>query len=351
MRPKSIIFALIVILGAGLAVYFIVKSRSGASAADDGGNTATVISVKTGTLQRVTLHHYVTGYGTVMPAPTTAGAPAAAAPLAAPSAGVVAAVNVVEGQHVNRGDVLMSFNSGTMTVENAAQQLERQKQLYAQQNTSLKNLQDAEAQLALLEVAAPLSGTVVHVNVRPGQAVDLTTVVAEVMDLNRLVVETGIPESEAGDLKPGQEVQVVTQPPVTAQLSFVSPAMDTSSGTVLVRARLPADSGLRPGQFVPLQIVTAVHANCLAAPVESVVTDENGQSSISLINGDEATKMPVQIGFHENGWTEIEAAGLKPGDTVVTVGVYGLPDKTQIRVVNSSEDETSMTNPASPRAQ
>ena len=83
-----------------------------------------------------------------------------------------------------------------------------------------------------------------------------------------------------------------------------------------------------------LRIVTAVHTNCLAAPEESVVTDESGHSVIALVNGDEATQTPVQTGFRENGWVEVEGTGLKEGDTVVTVGAYGLPEKTQIQVVN-----------------
>ena len=115
--------------------------------------------------------------------------------------------------------------------------------------------------------------------------------------------------------------------------------------TVLVRALLPKDSGLRPGQFVSLRIVTAVHTNCLAAPVESVVTDESGRSVIALVKGDEATQMPVQTGLRENGLVEVSAPELKAGDTVVTVGAYGLPEKTKISVQNSAGDETSTNSP------
>ena len=91
------------------------------------------------------------------------------------------------------------------------QQLERQKALYAQQNTSLKNLQDAETQLALLQVTAPMAGTITHLNRQsPGQAVDLTTVVAEVVDLKRLVVRAEIPAAaEAVELKPGTPVELL----------------------------------------------------------------------------------------------------------------------------------------------
>jgi RND family efflux transporter MFP subunit len=295
----------------------------------------------------MTLHRYVAGFGTVEPAPATAKQAAASAPLAAPSAGIVTKVNVVEGQHVEPADVLMELNSGTTTAENAAQQVTRQKELYAQQNTSLKNLQDAEAQLALLRVTAPLAGTVTRVNVKPGQAVDLTTVVAEIMDLDRLTVSAEIPTADAGELKIGEKVQIRAssfQPvdgqdthlttAATAAVSFVSPVVNSNNGTILVRAALPADSGLRPGQFVQIKIVTAVHTNCLAAPDESIVTDEKGQSVIALVKGDEAMQMPVNIGFRENGWVEVEGPNLHANDSVVTVGAYGLPEKTKIKVVN-----------------
>ena len=341
MNRKHIIAGIVVVLVAGLGVVALLKSRGAASAAGAEEATPTLVSVQTGALKLATLHRYVQGYGMVETAPATAEQPAAGAQLAASSAGVVTKVNVVEGQQVTKGDVLVELNSGTTTAENAAQQVARLKALYAQQNTSLKNLQDAEAQLALLCITAPLSGTVARVNVKPGQAVDLTTVVAEVMDLNRLAVSAEIPAAEAGDLKAGEPVEVLTEPLVTTGLSFVSPSVDKNNGTVLVRALLPAGGALRPGQFIPLRIVTAVHTDCLAAPAASVVTDINGQSVIALVKGDEAAQTPVQTGFRDDGWVEVAANGLKAGDAVVTVGAYGLPEKTKIHVQDSSSDETS----------
>jgi membrane fusion protein, multidrug efflux system len=334
MKPKQIVIGIVVIVCAGLGIFALIKSHSAASESDEEGTAPTVISVQVGALKRMTLHHYITGYGTVEPAPATSNRPAAGAQLAAPSAGVVAAVNAVEGQHVEKGEVLMTLNSGTATADYAEQEVERRKKLYAEHNTSLKALQDAEVQMSLLRVTAPLSGTVTRVNIKPGAAVDVNTVVAEVVNLKRLAVKTDVPQSEANELKAGETVQVLTQPEVDTTLSFVSPAVDMNNGAVSAWAALPADSGMRPGQFVPLQIVTGVHTDCLAAPEESVVTDEAGHSVISLVDGDEAIQTLVQTGFRENGWVEIEGKGLKVGDSLVTVGAYGLPEKTQIKVVN-----------------
>jgi multidrug efflux pump subunit AcrA (membrane-fusion protein) len=345
MNRKHFIVGLVVVLLAGAGIFALVKSRGEASGASENETTPTLVTVQTGALRLATLHRYVQGYGTVEPAPATRDAPPAEAALSAPVQGVVTKVAVIEGQQVEKGALLVELNSGTTTVENAAQQVERQKKLYAGQNTSLKNLQDAEAQLALLRVTTPLSGTVTHLNVKPGQAVDLSVVVAEVMDLNRLAVSAEIPAAESGNLKAGDAVEVRAESPVTTELSFVSPNVDKSNDTVLVRALLPARSGLRPGQFVQVRIVTAAHTNCLAAPDESVVTDASGKSVIALVKGGEAAQTPVQTGLREDGWVEVEAPDLKAGDSVVTVGAYGLPEKTKIRIQNSSSDETTTNLP------
>src|SRR5207249_3311818 len=52
-----------------------------------------------------------------------------------------------------------------------------------------KALAGAQIQRSLLKIQAPLAGTVVRVKVNAGEAVDLTTVLAELIDLDRLVVE------------------------------------------------------------------------------------------------------------------------------------------------------------------
>jgi membrane fusion protein, multidrug efflux system len=343
MKQKQILIGGVIVVVLGLGIYAIIKSpHSTPSDPDDAPapeNVPSVVTVQLGTLKQMTLHQYVSGYGTVEAAPATADQPAAGAQLAAPSAGVVTKVNVVEGQHVEKGEVLVDLSSPALQAE-----VERQKKLYAQQNTSLKNLQEAEAQLDLLLVTAPLSGTVTRLAVKPGEAVDVNMTVAEVIDLTRLAVSSEIPAAEATDLKTGQEVQMQNEMPVTATLSFVSPAVDAKNGTVLTRALLPADSGLRPGQFVQLKIVTAVHTNCLAAPSESVVTDEEGKSVIALVNGDDATQTPVTTGLREDGWVEVSGTGLKEGASVVTLGAYGLPEKTKIRVLGAAVDETTATN-------
>jgi membrane fusion protein, multidrug efflux system len=299
------------------------------------------VTVQVGSLNRMTLHRYIDSYGTIEPAPATSNEPAAGGTLAAPTAGVVSKVNVVPGQHVDKGDVLVELNSSTATFEYAKTEVERQKKLFEQQNTSLKNVQDAEAQLLSLQVIAPVSGTVTSVNVKPGQAVDSTTIIAEVVDLNRLAITAKIPAAQADKLQAGQEIQIQSDPPVTASLSFVSPAVSADDATVYAWAALPSDSQLRPGQFVKFKIVAEIHTNCLAAPAEGVITDDDGNSTVMLVNGNEGDQTQVKTGLREDGWVEVEAPNLKEGDRVVTVGAYGLADKTQIQIVTPTQENTN----------
>jgi len=349
MKLKSILIGGVMVLCAGLAVFALTKWHRAPDSDDDEGGGAdekvdAVVTVQTNSLQRMTLHRYVNGYGTVEAAPAMADNPAAGGPLSAPSAGIVARVNVVAGQEVAAGDVLVELNSATASYNYAKAEVERQKKLFAEQNTSLKNLQDAEAQLASLQIIAPISGTVTRISAKAGAAVDANTVVAEVIDLKRLAVSVQIPAGEAHELKPGQDVQIGQS--VTAPLSFISPTVEAADGTVLARALLPANCGLRPGEFLPVKITTEVLRDCLAAPEESVVTDEEGESFIVVVKGEEAERATVEAGLHENGWVEISGEDLKEGATVVTVGAYGFPDKAKIRVGNDADtdSEAASTN-------
>jgi membrane fusion protein (multidrug efflux system) len=49
-----------------------------------------------------------------------------------------------------------------------------------------------------------------------------------------------------------------------------------------------------------------------------------------LVEGSTAVREIVEVGIKEAGLVEITGKGLEEGMQVVTVGAYGLPDKTKI---------------------
>ncbi len=354
MRRTTLAIAAIAVLG-GLAV--LIWIRSGKAPVEE-ATVETEVAVHVGKITRTTLRAYVTAYGVVEPAPPGEH-PAAGARVAPSVSGVVTAVRCAEGQYVDKGAVLFQLDSRAAdvaadktreAVEFATKNLERQRKLIQAEATSQKlvleaeqalasarnDLSAAQTQQALLRVEAPLSGTVTRINVSPGEAVDLTTTLAEVVDLDRLVASANVPRAELAPLKVGQPVEVqvdTSSAPVRGSLIYIGSEVDAKTGTAPVRAFLPAGSGMRPGQFVTLRIVSEERKDRLAVPVESVVKDSEGGTVIALVHNDRAVQKSVKTGLRDGELVEVEADGLQEGMTVVTEGAYGLPKETKIRVL------------------
>jgi len=332
-------------------------------AAEDEAKAATEVAVQVAKVTRVTLRAHVAAYGTVEPEPAGGGKPGGAARLAAPVAGVVLAVPVKEGERIEAGAVVVRLDDRVAlamvdkarnAVTFAEQLVARQNKLKAVEGTSEKAIQEAaqqlgaaraelaaaDAQLALVQLTTPLAGMVARINVQPGQAVDLNTVVAEVVDPSRLVVTANVPAAEAGLLKAGQPAELLwersTAVAARGKVLYVSPQVDARTATVLVRVSVPADAGLRAGQFVHVRVITEERAGKLAVPREAVYTDSEGVTTLSLVTGDTAKKKVVKAGLRDGELVEVEGEGISEGVTVVTLGSYALPKETKVRVVGAS---------------
>ena len=353
-KTVFITIALAAVAGLGWLVWFKPAKHEEEEKKPD-----TEVAVHVGKITKTTLRGYVTAYGVVEPEPPGE-RPAAGARLAPSIAGVVTSVKCAEGQRVEKGAVLFQLDSraadvatekARKTVEFAEKNFERQKKLMQVEGTSQKTLLEAEqaltaarnelaaaqTQLALLQVQAPFAGTVTRVNVKPGEAVDFTAALAELVDLDRLVVSANVPSAELAALKTGQSAEVLADQsaaPVSGAVVSINPQVDAKTGTALVRIALPANSGLRPGQFVTLRIVSEEHKDRLAVPVESVVKDGEGGTIIAVVQGDKAAQKAVKAGLRDGGLVEVEGEGLSEGMTVVTTGAYGLPKETRIRVID-----------------
>jgi len=325
----------------------------------------TEVTVQVGKVTRVTLRAHVDAYGTVEAEPAGGGKPAGAARLSAPAAGIVMAVPVTEGQHVEAGTVIVKLDDRVAlaqaekarhAVEFAEQQMARQNQLKQVEGTSEKLLQEAaqqfavakaelasaQAQLALVQLTSPLAGVVARVNVQPGQVVEPNTVVAEVIDPARLVATINVPAGEGALLKAGQAAELLAERGVTAvaqgKVLYVSPQVDAKTATVLVRVSVPPDAGLRGGQFVHVRVVTEERAGKLAVPRAAVYTDHDGQSTLSIVEGEVAKQKTVKVGLRDGGLVEVEGDGVTEGATVVTLGSYALPKETKVRVLNPQQE-------------
>jgi RND family efflux transporter MFP subunit len=212
-------------------------------------------------------------------------------------------------------------------------------------------LSASRIQLQMLTIVSPLDATVVSVAVNPGEAVDTTKTLVQLVALDRLIVDVDLPADQLPANAQGLAAEIIptatpaspasapaspagTPEPLMGKVSFVSPQVDPRTGAVQVSIDLPADTRLRPGLSVHVRIIAEEHKDVLAVPREAVVADENGDNVIALVEGEQATHKHVKIGLQESGLIEIEADGIKEGDTVVTAGAYGLPQATHVKILD-----------------
>lgn len=366
MNRLGTLLGLILLLAAACGVYYLFQGRHSEISEEQEEEVAVEVNVHAGAISRSVMHGYVVAYGRVEPAPASGNSPSANVRITAPVDGIISEVMCVEGQDVSQADVLFQFDSRIVktavgqaqeAVKFAEGNLVRQKQLMESRGTSEKLLQQAEYELArakdelaraetelsLLQVTAPISGTIVRVLARPGETFTASSTLAEMIDRKRLVVEFRVPSDETALLKPGQKVAIEIDEradgsngevgQVSGELTFIDSVVDPDSDTVLARASVPPESELRPGRFVKVRTTYLEKSNCLVVPEESLVTTPEGQTVIAVIENDRAFQRVVQPGLRENGMVEIQSEGIHEGMRVVTVGAYGLLPETRIRIV------------------
>ena len=89
--------------------------------------------------------------------------------------------------------------------------------------------------------------------------------------------------------------------------------------------------------FGRIGVVYDVHNDALQIPRSAIVEDQ-GESSVFIVDGDRAVRRPVTTGYGNRGMVEI-ISGLDDGEQVVTVGQSSLKHDSRVTVINRSGDE------------
>jgi len=354
------------------AIALIVLSSNALRAGEEEHKPETLVAVSVARVIKTTLRATVTGYGTVEAAPLSAGAqaqPAGSARLAAGVSGIVANVTRAEGDRVQAGDVIVQLDSraadaavsrATAAVTAAEQARERQTRLQAADATSQRAMLDADERLAAaraelaaaeltrsqLVLRAPIAGVVTSLQTSPGEWLEAGKVAAEIVNPDRLVLAAQIPLADAAALKIGQTANLFARldggagadkPLATGALEFISPRVTAGANSVLVRIALPAGTTIQAGRFLGVRIVTETRAGRLAVPIESVYTDGEGRSTLSIVVDGVAHRKTVKTGLRDGALVEVEGEGVTENAVVVTVGSYALPETTKVRIIGEGQ--------------
>jgi membrane fusion protein, multidrug efflux system len=120
--------------------------------------------------------------------------------------------------------------------------------------------------------------------------------------------------------------------PSEGTLSFVDNAVDTSTGTILLKGRFPNDDGvLWPGAFVNVRLQLYVEPNALVVPSAAVVAGQQGSFVYVIQQDSSAATRPVTV-TRTAGDLAVVSGDIQPGDRVVTDGQLRLRQGAKVQV-------------------
>ncbi|MGZ8243336.1 efflux RND transporter periplasmic adaptor subunit [Methylomagnum sp.] len=177
-------------------------------------------------------------------------------------------------------------------------------------------IREAESRLGETVLKAPFDGVVVKRDQEPGDMALPGAAVLTLQQSRQLRIESAIPANCAGLVKIGDALKAKIANPeseFTAVVDEIQPAADPKTRTVLIKARLPEDSGVQPGAFGWLQ-QSCGQSDALLVP-DAAVSRIGQLESVRLVVEGQAKLRHVRTGKRHDGLVEI-LSGLKEGDTV-----------------------------------
>lgn len=191
-------------------------------------------------------------------------------------------------------------------------------------------LQTAQLNLDYATIRAPITGRTGSLLVHEGNLVR-TTGGAPLVTINQLRpirVRFAVPAARLPDLQQARSaardvfarVADDTLPPIRGLLSFMDNHVDSTTGTVTLKAEFAnLDGRLWPGAFANVSLVLGVQTDAIVIPAPAVLTGQQG-TYVFLVNPD-GTAVPQAVTVARTSDSiAVIASGLRPGDQVVTDG-------------------------------
>jgi RND family efflux transporter MFP subunit len=186
----------------------------------------------------------------------------------------------------------------------------------AQVREARSAVQEAESRLGDTVLNAPFDGVIVQRRQELGDMALPGGPVLTLQQSQQLRIESAVPANCAGRVKLGDELKARIANPereFKVMIDEIQPAADPRTRTVLVKARLPQDSGVSPGAFGWLYQPCG-QKELLLVPA-SAVSRVGQLETVRLVTGERVHLHHVRTGKRYDGQVEI-LSGLKEGDTV-----------------------------------
>jgi multidrug resistance efflux pump len=247
--------------------------------------------------------------------------------------GEVLSVNLVSFADVSQGERLL-----LLTGDDAEEQIAA---LENQLKAARETLEKAKENLDNFNAMAPMSGTVLSCNLKPGEKVEAGRVAVSIADTTVMTVEARIDEMNVSYIKPGM-MCTVTQWGRLGQQTFMGLVESVSlegkfeNGISYFPAIIKVDNpdgSLMTGMYVDYSMVASQSDDCLLVPVQAVKYTSEG--TCLFIKADSPPEnaldpevlgieipegfyaVPVQVGLSDNSSAEI-LEGVEEGTEVFT---------------------------------
>jgi multidrug efflux system membrane fusion protein len=205
------------------------------------------------------------------------------------------------------------------------------------------NVAAAKVTLGYTEIRAPLAGRIGRLLIQPGNLLKAndSNALTVINQIEPIFVNFALPGQLLGrvlvaqkgaPLKAGATMTGVPAP-VDGVVAFVDNAVDTTTGTIKLRARFAnAEHLLWPGQLVGVSLTLGHDQNAIVLPDHAVQNGPDGHYVFVVKPDHSAEQRSVEVARLVQGQAVIEK-GIAAGETVVLDGQSRLQNGTQLKIV------------------
>ncbi|MET0279513.1 MAG: efflux RND transporter periplasmic adaptor subunit [Steroidobacteraceae bacterium] len=196
----------------------------------------------------------------------------------------------------------------------------------------------AELNLQFTQVSAPISGRIGRsvvtsgALVTAGQAAPLATIqrldpiFVDIQQSSGALLALRRAIAAGGVARASTEVNLLLEDgsryPQSGVLQFAESVVDTSTGTVTVRARFPNPQGLLlPGMFVRAQFAPVQASAAILAPQLAISRDAQGNATALVIGADSKAQQREVVAERTVGQNWVVTSGLQAGDQLIVEGL------------------------------
>ncbi len=278
--------------------------------------------------------------------------------------GKVTRLLAAEGDHVNKGDLIAVIDkrdyenelaSARAEYDLADKNLKRTKDLFEEKlitkarfdnDLSMVHklgaaVRNAELRLERCSIKAPITGTINHLDAKEGLYLNVQDPVAVMLDISRVKVSVGIPESDVDAVRRIEDfditIEALGEKKVRGRKHFLSKSPESAAHLYKLEIEVPnPEGGLLPGMFARVDIIKKQVKDSISVPLYSVINRMN-EKFVLIANDDRAHVRMVETGILE-GWKIQISKGLSKGDRVIVVGHRSADEGQEVKVVRSISD-------------